>query len=206
MGMPIQINDFLQSFSREAKFCLSLPVFWSVSIDGVTTDAINSVLESAGEKWSANLTPNDMSKGDAGSILVAQTVTLPTESSEFVALDFGSGKGGFLPTHAMNSRTNFLNRSFSVNILETAQDLEHEFFRPWLIALGIKGLIEDGGPSLKATMVVKQYDNQGNFRKGYKFKGVHPSAIESYTLDYDSTQFIIKSVGLVCLNYEPIFA
>jgi len=206
MGMPIQINDFLQSFSREAKFCLSLPVFWSVSIDGVTASAINTILTSAGEKWSANLTPNDMSKGDAGSILVAQSVTLPTESSEFVALEFGSGKGGFLPTHAMSSRTNFLSRSFSVNILETAQDLEHEFFRPWMIAMGIKGLIEDGKPNLKATMVVKQYDNQGNFRKGYKFKGVHPLSVEGYSLDYDSTQFTVKSVALACLNYEPISA
>jgi len=204
MGMPIQINDFLQSFSREAKFCLSLPVFWSISIDGVTTDAINSILASAGDKWTANITPNDMSKGDSGSILVAQSVTLPSESSEFVALDFGTGKGGFLPTHAMNNRTNFLNRSFSVNILETAQDLEHEFFRPWMIAMGIKGLIEDGSPSLKATMVVKQYDNQGNFRKGYKFNGVHPTAVEGYTLDYDNTTFTIKSVTMACLNYEPL--
>ena len=73
--MGIQINDFLNAFSREAKFCLSLPVFWSVSIDGVSTDAINSVLQSAQEKWRATTSPEEMTRN--GNILVLKRLDCP---------------------------------------------------------------------------------------------------------------------------------
>ena len=60
--MGVQINDFLNAFSRESKFCLSLPVFWTVTVDGVSTGSINSVLSKAGEKWQAKMSPKDMIK------------------------------------------------------------------------------------------------------------------------------------------------
>lgn len=197
--MGIQSNDFLNAFSGDAKFCLSIPVLWTVSIDGVTEGAINTILSDAGEAWRAKMTANTMTKN--GNILVAQEVSIPTESSTFQAMDSGSGMGGYLPGYALDKRSNFLERSVSVNFLETRRDIEHEFFRPWSIAVGINGLV---GSSLKGTMTVRQYTNGGTFRKGYKFKKVFPTAIEGFSMNYDNTDFVIKSVTFACENYEQL--
>lgn len=199
--MGPQINDFLQAFSGDAKFCLSIPVLWTVSIDGVSDSAINTVLADASENWRAKLTPNDMTKN--GNILPAQQVVIPTENSNFTPMVAGNSLGGFLPGYAMDSRSDFLSRSFSVNFLETARDLEHEFFRPWAIAVGIKGLIEQG-VNLKATITVKQYNNAGQFRKGFQFYKAFPTNVEGFTLNYDNTDFPIKSVTFACENYRQL--
>jgi hypothetical protein len=199
--MGIQINDFLNAFSREAKFCLSLPVFWSVSIDGVSTGSINSVLQSAQEKWRATTSPEEMTR--SGNILVAQNVTLPGEGYSNGVASFGGGSGGFLPANIMEARDHFGSRDVAVSFLETNVDLEHTFFRPWSIAVGINGFIESG-PPLKATMVVKQYDNKGNLRKGFKFTKVTPAKMESLSLDYDNTTYTVKSVTFRCQNYEQL--
>lgn len=196
-----QINDFLAAFSGDNKFCLSLPVLWTVSIDGVTNDSINEVLSFADESWRANLTPNSMSKN--GNILPAQEVNIPNESSSFQATNTGTGMGGFLPGYALDSRTDFLSRNFSINFLETKQDLEHEFFRPWMIALGIKGLVESGS-NLKGTIQVRQYDNQGNLRKGYQFDKAFVTNSEGFSLNYQDTDFTIKSVTFACQNYKQL--
>jgi hypothetical protein len=198
--MGIQINDFLNAFSKEAKFCLSLPVFWSVSIDGVSTGSINSVLQSAQEKWRATTSPEEMTRN--GNILVAQDVGLPDEQAVFGIASMNNA-GGFLPSYVMNNRNDFLSRQLSVNILETNEDLEQNYFRPWMIAVGIKGLVENG-PNLKGTMVIKQYDNQGNLRKGFKFNKVFPKSVEGYTLNYQNTDFKVKSVTFACQNYEKL--
>lgn len=195
----IQSTDFLLAFSSDPRFCLSIPVLWSVNIDGVSTGAINEVLSDAQESWRANMTPNSMTVNS--NILPAQEVTIPTESSTFQAMNVGTGSGGYLPGYGLDTRSNFLDRSFTVNFLETSQDLEHNFFRPWMIAVGINGLV---GSSLKANMEVKQYNNAGQFRKGYKFKKVFPTAVEGFTLNYDNTEFIIKSVTFACENYQQL--
>ena len=196
-----QINDFLQAFSQDRRFCLSIPVLWSISIDGVSSGSINNILQSAGENWRSKITPNEMTRGST--ILPAQAVVLPQESSNFSPIVAGGSQGGFLPGYAMNSRADFLSRSFSVNFLETRSDLEHDYFRPWMIALGINGLVEDGS-NLKATVTVKQYTNQGQFRKGFRFRKAFPTAVEGFTLDYNNTDFPIKSVTFACENYEQI--
>ncbi len=195
----IQSTDFLQAFSGDPRFCLSIPVLWSVNIDGVSIGAINEVLSDAQESWRAKLTPNSMTVNSH--ILPAQEVTIPTESSSFQAMNTGSGTGGYLPGYGLDQRSNFLDRSFTVNFLETRQDLEHEFFRPWMIAIGINGLV---GSQLKANLEVKQYTNGGAFRKGYKFKKVFPTAVEGFTLNFDNTDFIIKSVTFACENYQQL--
>lgn len=196
-----KINDFLQAFSGDARFCLSLPILWSVSIDGVSEGSINSVLSFAGERWQAKINPNSMTK--SGNILPAQAVTIPNESSNFSPMAAGDSYGGFLPGYALNSRADFLSRSFSINFLETRQDLEHEYFRPWMIAVGIKGLVEQG-QNLKSTITVKQYTNQGQLRKGFVFKKAFPTAVEGFTMNYDNTDFPIKSVTFACENYEQL--
>lgn len=199
--MGPQINDFLIAFSNESKYCLSIPVLWTVSIDGVTESAINEVLGDAGEKWRAKIHPNEMTRGST--ILPAQSVTIPQESSNFSPMVAGDSYGGFLPGYAMNSRSDFLSRSFSINFLETRQDLEHEYFRPWQIAIGIKGLVERG-VNLKSTITVKQYTNDGQLRKGFQFKRAFPVAVEGFTMDYENTDYPIKSVTFACENYSQL--
>jgi hypothetical protein len=200
MARP-RINDFLAGFSGESKFCLSLPFFWSVVLDGPTRGNINNVLESAGESWRANNDPANMAKN--GNLLVAQEVTLPSESSTFLQQSMGTSTGGFLPTYAMDTRSDFLSRSFNINFIETKNDIEHDYFRPWMIALGIQGLIAKGQP-LKATVTVQQYTNDGKLRKGYKFDKVFPTNIEGYTLNYENSEFTVKTVTFACYNYSQI--
>lgn len=199
--MTPNIYDFATAFSNDSKFFLNLPVLWSVSIDGITEDEINYILYNADESWRAYTTPIKMSRN--GNILVAQEVSIPQESSNFSITDIGSGAGGYLPGFVMNNRSNFLERSFSINFLETEMDIEHYFFRPWMIAIGIKGLIEYGS-SIKANVEVRQYANDGTFIKGFKFTKAFPTSIESYTLNYENTDFPIKSVTFACQNYEQL--
>lgn len=199
MGHP-NITEFFSQFANNNKFALHLPVLWGVSMDGVSESAINSVLSEAGEKWRAKTSPRSMSS--SGNILVAQSVSLPTENSSFSNIQMDN-MGGFLPGYGLNARSSFLDRSFSVNFLETENDIEHNFFRPWMIAVGVKGLVEDG-VSLKGSMEVRQYTNYGNFMKGFRFKKIFPTAVESFTLDYDNTDFKVKSVTFACENYEQI--
>lgn len=199
--MGIQINDFLAGFSGDSRLCLNLPVFWGVTIDGVSEGSINSVLSYAGEKWAAKINPNAITANS--NILAAQEVNLPTESSNFNAIASGSAMGGFLPTYGLQERADFLSRGFSVNFIETSMDLEHNYFRPWMIAIGIKGLIEQGA-NLKSTIEVKQYKNNGSFLKGFRFKKAYPTAIEGFSLNYNDTDFKIKSVTFAFENYEQI--
>lgn len=200
--MSNSINEFLGAFANDQRYFLNLPELWSVTIDGVSEGSINTVLNYAGEKWQARTSPESMTRG--GGILVAQAVNLPSEGSTFDPYPSGGTMGGFLPGFGLGNRQNFLNdRQISVNFLETQLDIEHNFFRPWMIALGIKGLIEEG-VSLKGNMQVRQYSNGGQFIKGFKFKKVFPTGIESYTLNYESNPFPVKSVTFACENYEQL--
>jgi len=193
------INEFFSAFSNDEKYFLNLPVLWTVTIDGVEKSSINQILQDAGESWNARVDPASYIK--TNTILVAQEITLPRESSTFDAHPSGVNTGGFLPGYALTARSNFLDRGLTINFLETQVDIEHNFFRPWLIAIGIKGLIARGA-NLKANILVKQYSNSGKFIKGFKFTKVFPTAIEGYTLNYDNTDFKIKSVTFACQNYE----
>lgn len=199
--MSPNVYEFFSAFANDPKFFFHLPVLWTVSIDGVTQQSINNVLFDASEKWTAKTDPIKMSR--SGNILVAQEVTLPQESSNFEAMEFGTGMGGYLPGYGLDKRTNFLDRSFTVNFIETKTDIVHDFFRPWLIAIGVKGLIEYG-PSLKSSLEVRQYSNDGMFIRGFRFNKAFPTAVEGYTLNYENSDIPIKSVTFACQNYEQI--
>lgn len=209
--MSIQIKDFLNAFSTDSTFGMHLPVFWTVTIDGVEFLDINEVIAKARHKWAATITPKNMTTPE-GNILVAQSVTLPTESSTFSPMVMSNMMGGFLPGHALDARANFLDRNFSINFIETQTDIIHQFFRPWMIAIGIKGLIETS-PNLKSTIEVIQWSN-GNpdpdsdgsqmALRGFRFRKAFPTAVEGYTYDYGNTDFPIKSVTFACDDYEQI--
>lgn len=192
------INSFLGAFSQDSKFFLPLPFLWKVDIRGVSAGAINSVLSKAGESWGAKTVPDSFIR--EGNILVAQEVTLPSESFEVAS--FGQqNRGGFLPGYGVTQRADFLNRGITINFLETGDDIEHNFFRPWTIALGIDGLINQ---SLKGDITVKQYAQDGTFRKGYTFNQAFPTNCEGYTLNYNDSEFKVKTVTFACRNYKQL--
>ena len=89
----------------------------------------------------------------------------------------------------------------SINFFETKVDIEHTFFRPWMIAIAIDGLIN---PALKCPIVVTQYDNKMVKRKGFVFDDAFPTVVEPYTLNYADADFTVKSVTFCCKNYRPI--
>ena len=199
MGKPA--TDFLQAFSSESKYFLSHPFLWKVSFSsssGGLWGAINSTLSKNGDKWYSDVIPDELEKN--GAILVARQVTLPVESSVFSPQSVPN-RGGFLPGYALIERNDFLTRSFSINFIETEKDIEHEFMRPWSIALGIDGMTNF---DLRADIQVQQYNNEGDKKKGFKFLDAFPTAVEGYTLSHSSDEFIEKSVTFACKNYEPI--
>ena len=151
-----------------------------------------------GGAWQAKTVPDSYTRN--GSILVAQEVTIPPES--FAITQIGQpNSGGFLPGYGVVARSDFSSRGPVINFLETDQDIEHEFFRPWSIAVGIDGLINH---ALKAEITVKQYGTDGTFRKGYVFEGAVPTNSEGYTMNYEDSEFKVKSVTFSCRNYRPL--
>lgn len=198
--MSTNIKQFLTSFTQDSSFFIHNSFLWSVNIDGINISDINAVLDEFGEKWHASISPYDMTID--GNLIVAQRVGLPNESSSFSTGEMSS-TGNYLPGYVLDKRSNFLERSFNIDFLETQQDIEHNFFRPWMIAIASKGLIAAGRP-LKSTIEVNQYTNGGDFMKGFRFRNAFPTSIEAFSLDYDSSNVIIKSVTFACQNYEQI--
>jgi len=194
--MANEINSFLQAFSRDTKYFLSHPFLWKVNIESNVTGAVNQALSKGGEFWRASQIPDSYSKN--GDILVATEVSIPSEQSSFS--DFGQeNRGGFLPGYGIVQRESFLTRNITVNFLETDIDLEHTFFRPWTIALGIDGLINQG---LKSTISLTQYDNRLRRRKGYVFEDAFPTICEGYGLTRGPGEYIQKTVTFACKNYR----
>ena len=192
-------DEFLDAFSKDKRYFIPLPFLWKVTIDGVTAEAINQSVSKANEKWLATDIPNNYVKHN--NILVAQECTLPNELYTLGATTINNA-GAFLPGYTVNERANFRDRELAINFLETGKDIEHEFFRPWLIAIAIDGLI---GSKLKAQITVNQYAQNGEFRKGFKFVDAFPTASEGYTLKYSvDSQFLVKTVSFSYRNYEKI--
>jgi len=197
--MPGNIKTFLDRFSKDSKLALPLPILWSVAIDGINQGAIDTALQEGGEKWKAK-NSIDSYVGD-DNILVAQEVSLISEVITPETIGIGPGRGGFLPGYGLTERSDFISRLFTINFLETHEDIEHTLFRPWIIAIGIQGLIKS---NLKATVTVKQYGNDGSFRKGYKFHKAFPLNAEGGLINYTNSDFIIKTVSFGCENYEQL--
>jgi|TARA_R110001583_G_scaffold42377_2_gene134623 hypothetical protein len=199
--MADPVRDFLQAFSSEEKYFIPHPFLWKVSFQ--TSNAIkgqiNAALNKAGEGWRARTFTDDYTKN--GSILVAQDITIPGEQTAFAELG-QENRGGFLPGYGVTQREGFLQRQLSINFIETDRDICHDFFTPWLIAIGIDGLINQ---QLKCGITLKQYNNQGHLRKGFEFDNAFPTNVEGGgTLNYGPGEFIIKTVTFGCKNYRQL--
>ena len=105
-------------------------------------------------------------------------------------------------TILISNISDFLQKNIAVNFFETQDDLEHNFFRPWMIALGIDGLINRD--LLCTSVVVKQYNNRMGFRKGYVFEDVFPTNVEGFTLNYEDGEFVEKSITMAFRHYKPL--
>ena len=194
------VSDFLDAFSTNDKYFLSHPFLWKVSIgaEKELKDAVDTACAKAGEKWRSLTLPKDYEKN--GSILVAQEVGIPGEQTSFG--EFGQeNRGGYLPGYGVTQRESFLTRQLSINFFETKVDIEHTFFRPWMIAIAIDGLVNS---KLKCPIVVTQYDNQMQKRKGFIFDDAFPTICEPYNLNYADADFTVKSVTFACKNYRPV--
>jgi len=132
--------------------------------------------------------------------LLAQEVTIPNESSSFA--EYGQdNRGGFMPGYGLIQRESFLARSLAINFFESGTgDIEHDFIRPWMIEVGTKGLIWNGG-ELRGNITVRQYHNTGGMRKGYSFHDVFPTNCEGFTMNYGSQDFLQKTVTFACREY-----
>ena len=130
--------------------------------------------------------------------MVAQEVTIPTESIEVTSLG-QENRGGFMPGYGVTQRTEFISRNVVINFIETESDIETELFRPWIIALGVEGLRTS---RLKCNINVKQYTRDGIVRKHYTFIDAFPTNSEGYALTYGDNEFLIKSVTFGYTNYN----
>jgi len=205
---PDPTADFLDGYSRERQYFLSLPFLWKIEFiyDGNPSLWLNidEALEKAGERWRVQSVPAAFTKN--GNVLVAREVTVPNETSSILTPGGDINKGGYLPGFGVDQRANFAARNLTVNFFDTNSDIEHTFFRPWMIAIGIDGLIGRGlGKSLLCdSVILRQYDNIGRVRKGYQFDEVFPTNVEGYTLNYDGGgEFIEKSITFAFKNYRP---
>ena len=74
-------------------------------------------------------------------------------------------------------------------------------FTPWAVALGVHGLTDF---KLKTNIIVEQYDNQGQKRKGYKFINAFPTNVEGFTVTQEpDATFPEKSVTFCFTEYVP---
>jgi hypothetical protein len=202
--MAGEAYDFLDRFSvgGPPRYYLSLPSLWKIEFQNAerVKSKIDAACIKAQEGWRVKNVPKDFESN--GNTLVAREVTVPGETTEFLEAGSGINKGGFLPGFASEKRQGFLTRTLSVNIFDTDDDLEHTFFRPWMIAIGIDGLIERG--LLCPNVILRQYNNKGEIRKGYNFIDVFPTNVEGYMVNYNSESFLEKSVTFAFKNYMPI--
>ena len=202
--MAGEVYDFLSKFSvgGPPRYYLSLPTLWKIEFSNaaVIRGQVDQACEKAGEVWRVKNTPEEFVAN--GNTLVAREVTVPGETTEFLQAGADINKGGFLPGFGVERRQGFLTRTLTVNIFDTDDDLEHTFFRPWMIAIGIDGLLNRG--LLCPNVVLRQYNNKGELRKGYNFIDVFPTNVEGYMVNYDSEQFLEKTVTFAFKNYAPL--
>ncbi len=204
-----EIESFLDAYGssryrhQNEEFFLSLPFLWKIqfhyspSLIPAINQAIGKGYRSSRD-WRAVTEPDRFVRSE--NVIAAREVTIPGENSQF-DIAGSENMGGFLPGYALNKRTDFLQKNIAVNFFETQDDLEHNFFRPWMIAIGIDGLINR---NLLCTVVVKQYNNRMGFRKGYVFEDVFPTNVEGFTLNYEDGEFLEKSITMAFRHYKPL--
>jgi len=197
------VDGFLHNYSYHPRYFLSLPFLWKVQFY-YSSDLISSINKSISkepnEKWRAITDPRYYSDAE-GRLLVARSVVVPNENTQFDIVG-SENLGGFLPGYAVNKRQDFLQKNLAINFFETDTDIEHLFFRPWMVALSIDGLMMRD--LICPSVVLTQYNNRMEVRKEIKFNDVFPTNVEGYSVSYEDTDYKEKSITFAFKNYEPV--
>jgi len=158
--------------------------------------------------------------GDSNNLsFLAQSISLPTDSFNVDYTDITAAMGGLRGGYFSENKDKY--QSVTVSFLETNRDIFEFFFRPWNIAAGCKGLIEDGiqSTNIKANMDVTLYTKGTNFdfaptgrartadwraRKKYSFEGVVPVNVSGEELNYEPTTgtSIVRDVQFTFRSYN----
>lgn len=203
--MASYIQTFLDKFSSDTKYFLSNSFLWTIRLDGPTIDVINSTLQKLGNEFTAYTEPDEFTDKVNGNLLLAQEVAIPGESIQ-VSPHSVDNYGSFLPGYSIDKRTDYLSNSVAINLLETKTDIVDGYLKPWHVAVGVDGLLNFNlrrtASGATSTIIATQYDNQLNQRKRYTFRGVFPTNIEGYTLQYlDRPDFLARSTTFGFTNY-----
>jgi hypothetical protein len=202
MASPVQ--SFISKFSSDRNFFLPLQTMWTVTIsDNSITGAINSALSKVDtySGWKVNASDLWTDKS-LGNILVAQEVTIPSESYEVSEIIADGSTGAYMAGYGVSKRAGFLSRNLTVNFIETHADIEAALFRPWAIALSIDGLINSG---LKAQAVnITQYGRDMSKRKEYIFYDVFPTNTEGATYNYTTDDIKAKTITFGYRDYKVV--
>lgn len=133
---------------------------------------------------------------------LAQSIAMPTDSFGVDYTEITAAMGGLRGGYFSENKDKY--QSVTVSFLETNRDVFEFFFRPWNIAAGCKGLIEDGNKNtnIKANMDLSLYTKGSNLdfapsgrtrtadwqlRKKYSFEGVVPINVAGEELTYEPT-------------------
>lgn len=199
MASPVQ--SFLSKFSSDRNFFIPLQTMWTVTLsDESVVGAINSALGKVDTYSGWRVNPSTLwTDKSLGNILVAQEVSLPNESVEITEINSGEATGAYMAGYGATKRTGFLSRNVTINFLETHVDIEAALFRPWIIAIGIDGLIKS---DLKATINIIQYGRDMSKRKEYIFYDAFPTNSEGSQINYTSDDFKAKTVTFGYRDYK----
>jgi hypothetical protein len=242
--MPNKTQQFLAYLGKSWENSIPLKSLWEVNItssptiksDGISlsgniTQSISNVLDiyeggGPGIKRKRFQTINNdflILAGDgSGNNLsfLAQSISMPTDSFGVDYTEITAGMGGLRGGYFSESKDKY--QSVTVSFLETNRDVFEFFFRPWNIAAGCKGLIEDGdeNTNIKANMDISLYTKgsrneftpkgkartaEWQLRKKYSFEGVVPINVAGEELTYEPTtgtnlvrdvQFTFKSYNV----------
>jgi hypothetical protein len=202
MASPVQ--SFISKFSSDRNFYLPLQTMWTVTIsDNSVAGAINNALSKVDTYSGWRVKTSDLwTDKSLGNILVAQEVTIPSESYEVSEIIADGATGAYMAGYGVSKRTGFLSRNLTINFIETHTDIEAALFRPWAIALSIDGLINSG---LKARAVnITQYGRDMSKRKEYIFYDVFPTNTEGGQYNYTSDDIKSKTVTFGYRDYKVV--
>lgn len=198
-------HAFLDKFSRDTNYFLSNPFLWTLRVDGPSKDTINTTVKKLGNEFTAYTHPDEFTDKENGALLLAQEVALPGESFQ-VSPHSVENFGSFMPGYSIDKRTDYLSNSVAINLLETKTDIVDGYIKPWHVSIGIDGLLNfklrKTASGSTSSIIATQYDNQLQQRKRYTFRGVFPTNVEGYTLQYqDRPDFLARSITFGFTNY-----
>jgi hypothetical protein len=199
--MANPVPTFLNAFANDPKYAIPLPFLWTVTIsDDNLGGNIQQALGKINHSWAPVQSTSFWSDTSNNNILVAQDIVIPGESIETVIMGPASNRGAIMPGYGASQRTDFLSRNLSINFLETDIDIETYLFRPWVVAIGVDGLI--GGRLKAQTINLTQYDRKMRIRKKYVFYNAFPTNCEPVTLNYANDDLIVKSITFGYTKYD----